>query len=52
MIENNGRNVPKLVTAKMDKKDVFSHFLGLFPKKGRSLDSEKVRDERLEANHN
>lgn len=45
--QKNGKVVAKLVTAKVDKKEAFKHFLGLFPEKGLDLDSERVREERL-----
>ena len=47
MITKNGKVVAKLVTAKVDKKDAFKHFLSLFPEKGLDLDPEYVREERL-----
>lgn len=47
MITKNGKVVAKLVTAKVDKKEAFAHFLSLFPKEGLSLDPEKIREERL-----
>lgn len=47
MITKNGKVVAKLVTAKVDKKDAFKHFLSLFPEKGLDLDPEHVREERL-----
>ena len=47
MITKNGKVVAKLVTAKLDKKDAFKHFLSLFPEKGLDLDPEQVREERL-----
>lgn len=47
MITKNGKVVAKLVTAKVDKKEVFAHFLSLFPEEGLSLDPEKTREERL-----
>ena len=47
MITKNGKVVAKLVTAKVDKKEAFKHFLSLFPEKGLDLDPEQVREERL-----
>lgn len=47
MITKNGKVVAKLVTAKVDKKDAFKHFLSLFPEKGLDLDPEHVREERF-----
>ena len=47
MITKNGKVVAKLVTAKVDKKEAFEHFLSLFPEKGLDLDPEQVREERL-----
>jgi len=47
MITKNGKVVAKLVTAKVDKKEAFAHFLSLFPEEGLSLDAEAVRGERL-----
>lgn len=47
MITKNGKVVAKLVTAKVDKKDAFKHFLSLFPEKGLDLDPEYVREERF-----
>ena len=47
MITKNGKVVAKLVTAKVDKKEAFAHFLSLFPEEGLSLDAEAVREERL-----
>lgn len=47
LITKNGKVVAKLVTAKVDKKKAFQHFLGLFPEKGLDLDPEQVREERL-----
>ncbi len=47
LITKNGKVVAKLVTAKVDKKEAFKHFLSLFPEKGLDLDPEKVREERL-----
>ena len=47
MNTKNGKGVAKLVTAKVDKKDAFKHFLSLFPEKGLDLDPEYVREERF-----
>ncbi len=47
MITKNGKVVAKLVTAKVDKKEAFKHFLSLFPEKGLDLDPDQVREERL-----
>ena len=47
MITKNGKVVAKLVTAKVDKKEAFKHFLSLFPEKGLDLDHEQAREERL-----
>ena len=47
MITKNGKVVAKLVTAKVDKKEAFAHFLSLFPEEGLSLAPEKTREERL-----
>ncbi len=47
MITKNGKVVAKLVTAKVDKREAFKHFLSLFPEKGLDLDPEKTREERL-----
>jgi len=47
MITKNGKVVAKLVTAKVDKKEAFKHFLSLFPEKGLDLDPEQVREERF-----
>lgn len=47
MITKNGKVVAKLVTAKVDKRAAFQHFLSLFPEDGLDLDPEKVREERL-----
>ena len=47
MITKNGTVVAKLVTAKVDKKEAFKHFLSLFPEKGLDLDPEQAREERL-----
>ena len=47
MITKNGKVVAKLVTAKVDKKEEFKHFLSLFPEKGLDLDPEQAREERL-----
>ena len=45
MITKNGKVVAKLVTAKVDKREAFKHFLSLFPEKGLDLDPEKAREE-------
>lgn len=47
MITKNGKVVAKLVTAKVDKKEAFKHFLSLFPEKGLDLDPGQAREERL-----
>lgn len=47
LITKNGKVVAKLVTAKVDKKEAFKHFLSLFPQEGLGLDPEKVREERI-----
>lgn len=47
MITKNGKVVAKLVTAKVDKKEAFKHFLSLFPEKGLDIDVEQAREERL-----
>ena len=47
MITKNGKVVAKLVTAKVDKREAFKHFLSLFPEKGLDLDPEQAREERL-----
>lgn len=47
LITKNGKVVAKLVTAKVDKKEAFKHFLSLFPQEGLDLDPEKVREERI-----
>ena len=47
MITKNGKVVAKRVTAKVDKKEAFKHFLSLFPEKGLDLDPEQAREERL-----
>lgn len=47
MITKNGKVVATLVTAKVDKKEAFKHFLSLFPEKGLDFDPEKAREERL-----
>ena len=47
MITKNGKVVAKLVTAKVDKREAFQHFVSLFPEKGLELDPEKAREERL-----
>ena len=47
MITKNGQVVAKLVTAKVDKREAFQHFVSLFPEKGLELDPEKAREERL-----
>lgn len=47
MITKNGKVVAKLVTAKIDKKESFKHFLSLFPEKGLDIDPEQAREERL-----
>lgn len=47
MITKNGKVVAKLVTAKVDKREAFKHFLSLFPEKGLDLDPEQTREERL-----
>lgn len=46
-ITKNGKMVAKLVTAKVDKKEVFGHFLSLFPKDGLDLNVDQLREERL-----
>lgn len=47
MITKNGKVVAKLVTARIDKREAFEHFLSLFPEKGLDVDSEQAREERL-----
>ena len=47
MITKNGKVVAKLVTAKVDKREAFKHFLSLFPEKGLDLDPEMASVERL-----
>ena len=47
MITKNGKVVAKLLTAKVDKREAFQHFVSLFPEKGLELDPEKAREERL-----
>ena len=44
MITKNGKVVAKLVTAKVDKREAFQHFVSLFPEKGLELDPEKARE--------
>lgn len=46
-ITRNGKIVAKIVSAKVDKKEAFKHFLSLFPEKGLDLDPEKAREERI-----
>lgn len=45
-ITKNGKIVAKLVTAKVDKKAILDHLLGLFPQ-GLDVDLEQEREERL-----
>ena len=47
LITKNGKVVAKLVTAKVDKREAFKHFMSLFPENGLDLDPDKIREERL-----